>query len=239
MQRPSLRADNELRKVSIETNINKHAEGSCLIKSGDTHVICTASLDEKVPSWLRGQGRGWITAEYGMLPRATGSRMNREAKRGQSGRTQEIQRLIGRSLRACVDLYALGEKQIIIDCDVLQADGGTRTAAINGGFVALSMAIKHLLQKKQIPISPLQHNIAAISCGNINNKIITDLNYAQDSNADVDANFVISEQKEILELQYTAEKNSFSYTQMTEMYHQAEKAILEIIEIQRNILNTQ
>ena len=205
------RAFDELREIALETNINIHAEGSCLVKCGNTHVICTGSIDEKTPPWLRGSGKGWITAEYGMLPRSTNSRTIREATRGkQTGRTQEIQRLIGRSLRSAVDLSLLGERQIIIDCDVIKADGGTRTASITGSWVALNSAINKLIDTGKIKKSPINCQVAAISCGLWKGMPILDLDYAEDSNADVDANFVFSSDGKIIEVQVTAEKNPFS-----------------------------
>jgi len=208
--RPSGRAFNELRAVSFETGVAKHAEGSCLVRFGDTHVLCTASWDETTPPWLRGGGRGWVTAEYGMLPRSTGERMRREAKNGQSGRTQEIQRLIGRSLRAVVDLKALGERQILIDCDVIQADGGTRTASITGAWVAMNQACKWATSQGIIKSSPIKDRVAAISCGLVAGAPALDLDYDEDSTAQADANFVITGSGGLVELQATAEGDPFT-----------------------------
>ncbi|MEO0320026.1 MAG: ribonuclease PH, partial [Pseudomonadota bacterium] len=211
--RPSGRAFNELRPVSLEVGATKHAEGSCLIKCGDTHVLCTASWDETTPPWLRGGGKGWVTAEYGMLPRSTGERMRREAKKGQSGRTQEIQRLIGRSLRAVVDMKALGERQILIDCDVLQADGGTRCASVTGAWVALKQACDWALAQGIITKSPIVDSVAAISCGLTQGAPVMDLDYAEDSTAQADANFVITGKGGLVEIQGTAEGDPFSEEQ--------------------------
>lgn len=233
MTRPSGRNADQLRAVSIETNVSKYAEGSCLIKFGDTHVLCTASLDDKTPPWLKGKGQGWITAEYGMLPRSTHSRMDREsAKGGQSGRTQEIQRLIGRSLRAVVDMKALGEMQIKVDCDVIQADGGTRTAAITGGYVALALAIKHLIRIGAVTKNPLREGIAAISCGIHNGTPVLDLDYLEDSNAEADSNFVLTSSGGIVEIQATAEKEAFSGEQFDALMVLARKGIAELSAIQ-------
>ncbi len=208
--RPSGRAPDEIRPVTMETGIARHAEGSCLVRFGDTHVLCTASLEDRVPPWLRGLGRGWVTAEYGMLPRSTTERMRREAASGkQSGRTQEIQRLIGRSLRMAVDLNALGERQITVDCDVLQADGGTRTAAITGAWVALRLAVDGLLEKKIIKTDPIAQKIGAISCGIYNGTPVLDLDYDEDSNAQADANFVMTGDGKLAEVQATAEGATF------------------------------
>ena len=190
--RPSGRELNEMRRIEIETNVTKHAEGSCLIKCGDTHVLCTASIDDRVPPFLRNTGLGWVTAEYGMLPRSTHSRMRREAKNGQSGRTQEIQRLIGRSLRAGVDRVSLGERQIVVDCDVVQADGGTRCASITGGWVALRLAVNKLMKAGDVITDPLTDNVAAISCGIYAGQPVLDLDYIEDSDAGTDANFVMT-----------------------------------------------
>ncbi|WDI32965.1 ribonuclease PH [Hyphococcus flavus] len=208
--RPSGRAFNELRAVSFETGFTKHAEGSCLVRFGDTHVLCTASWDETTPPWLRGAGRGWVTAEYGMLPRSTNERMRREAKNGQSGRTQEIQRLIGRSLRAVVDLKALGERQILIDCDVIQADGGTRTASITGAWVALNQACAWAVEQGIIKSSPVRDRVAAISCGLVSGAPALDLDYDEDSTAQADANFVITGNGGLVEIQATAEGDPFT-----------------------------
>lgn len=207
MNRPSKRTPDEMRAVSLERGVSKHAEGSCLIKFGDTHVLCTASLEERVPPWLRGQNRGWVTAEYGMLPRATNDRMRREASAGkQSGRTQEIQRLIGRSLRAVVNLEALGERQITIDCDVIQADGGTRTASITGAWVALHDCLAWMEARDMVKVEKvLKDHIAAISCGIYEGTPVADLDYIEDSSADTDANFVMTGKGGIVEIQGTAE----------------------------------
>src|SRR5271154_2115200 len=210
MPRPSGRAADQLRPVSLHPGFAKYAEGSCLVKFGDTHVLCTASLDEKVPPFLRNTGSGWVTAEYGMLPRSTHTRTEREAARGkQSGRTQEIQRLIGRSLRAVTDLKALGERQIKIDCDVIQADGGTRTASITGSYVALHLALQKLVAAKTIATLPLSDAVAAISCGIHQDSAVLDLDYAEDSAAQTDANCVLTGRGGIVEIQATAEKNAF------------------------------
>lgn len=204
--RPSGRAADEMRAIAIETGFTRHAEGSCLISFGDTRVLCTASIEERLPPWLRGKGEGWVTGEYSMLPRATHTRGSREAAKGkQSGRTQEIQRLIGRSLRAVTDLKALGERQITLDCDVLQADGGTRTAAISGAWVALRLAVQGLIDKGEIKQDPLTKKVAAVSCGIFSGTPVLDLDYAEDSNADADANFVLIEGGQIAEVQATAE----------------------------------
>jgi len=235
--RLSGRMPNQLRPISIEPNITTHAEGSCLVRYGNTHVICTASLDEQVPAFLRGKNRGWITAEYGMLPRSTHSRIKREAAQGkQSGRTQEIQRLIGRSLRAVTDLEALGERQIIVDCDVIQADGGTRTASITGGYVALYMALQHISKQRLIERNPLTQTIAAVSCGIVNGHVLLDLDYEEDSAAEADANFVMTEQGMVVEIQATAEAYPFSTEQTIAMLEMAQRAIAEIAGIQRQLL---
>jgi ribonuclease PH len=204
--RPSGRAIDQLRDIVLETDVNKYAEGSCLARFGDTHVLCTASIEESIPPWLRNSGRGWITAEYGMLPRSTGSRTDREAARGkQSGRTQEIQRLIGRSLRAVTDLTAFGERQVRIDCDVIQADGGTRTAAITGGYVALHLAFQHMKEIGAIAELPFTDQVAAVSCGIFQGQEVLDLDYAEDSTAQADANFVLTATGGVVEVQGTAE----------------------------------
>ena len=208
--RPSGRAFNELRPVALEPGFSKHAEGSCLVKFGDTHVLCTASWDETTPPWLRGAGRGWVTAEYGMLPRSTGGRMKREAKGGQSGRTQEIQRLIGRSLRAVIDLKALGERQILVDCDVIQADGGTRTAAITGAWIAMHQCCAWAAAQGVIKDNPVRDRVAAISCGLVAGAPALDLDYDEDSTAQADANFVITGAGGLVEIQATAEGDPFS-----------------------------
>ena len=226
--RPSGRAFNELRAVSFDVGVAKHAEGSCLVKFGDTHVLCTASWDETTPPWLRGGGRGWVTAEYGMLPRSTGDRMKREAKGGQSGRTQEIQRLIGRSLRAVVDLKALGERQILIDCDVIQADGGTRTASITGAWIAMNAACKWAAGQGIIKSSPVRDRVAAISCGLIGGAPALDLDYDEDSTAQADANFVITGSGGLVELQATAEGDPFTDEQFQALLALAKQGCAEL-----------
>lgn len=232
--RPSKRSPDELRRVSIERAVSPHAEGSCLIKCGSTHVYCTASLIERIPPWLRGQGRGWVTAEYGMLPRSTGERMRRESTSGkQSGRTQEIQRLIGRSLRAVVDLDALGERQISVDCDVIQADGGTRTASITGAWVALHDCVEWMRERDMITGTVLKDQVAAISCGLYSGEPVLDLDYAEDSEADADANFVMTGAGGIVEVQGTAEGDPFSQEQFDELMRLAKKGISELIDLQK------
>ena len=227
----------QLRDVGFETNVNLHAEGSCLVKFGNTHVICTASIDEKTPPWLRNSGKGWVTAEYGMLPRSTNTRIDREAARGkQSGRTQEIQRLIGRSLRSVTNLEDLGERQIKIDCDVIQADGGTRTASISGGFVALYQAIEKLRKNYNIQQKIIKNYVAAISVGIVDNKPCLDLNYEEDAAAQVDANFVICDNKKLSEIQVTGEEFFFSEDQYQELYKLAQIGVHQIISIQKNVL---
>lgn len=233
--RPSKRNPDEKRQVSLERNVSKHAEGSCIIKCGDTHVLCTASLEERIPPWLRGQGRGWVTAEYGMLPRATGDRMRREAQAGkQSGRTQEIQRLIGRSLRAVVDLEALGERQITVDCDVIQADGGTRTASITGAWIALRDCIEWMRARGMISADAvvLKDHLAAISCGIHQGTPVLDLDYLEDSDAETDANFVMTGKGGIVEIQGTAEGEPFSQDELMQMLELAKKGIGELVELQ-------
>jgi len=235
--RPSKRKNNQLRHIVVEKDILTNAEGSCLIKFGNTHVVCSASLDEYIPPFLKGKNQGWITAEYGMLPRSTNQRMKRESAQGkQSGRTQEIQRLIGRSIRTVVDLKILGERQILIDCDVINADGGTRTAAITGSYIALHIAISKLLDKKIIRTNPIISQIAAISCGIRNGEVIVDLDYNEDSDAEVDANFVFSSNGKIIEIQATAEKAPFSEENFLEMMKLAKKATGELFIIQNKIL---
>ena len=224
--RPSGRAFDQLRDIVLETNVNKYAEGSCMARFGDTHVLCTASVEESIPSWLRNSGRGWITAEYGMLPRSTGSRTDREAARGkQSGRTQEIQRLIGRSLRAVTDLTGFGERQVRIDCDVIQADGGTRTAAITGAYVALHLAFQHLQTIGAIKALPFTDQVAAVSCGIYKGQEVLDLDYAEDSSAAADANFVLTAAGGVVEVQGTAEDVPFSRQQFEELLNLAEKGV--------------
>ena len=216
--RPSGRAQDELRSIEFIPNYTSHAEGSCLVKFGDTHVLCNASTEERVPIFLKNTGKGWVTAEYGMLPRSTHTRSNREASRGkQSGRTLEIQRLIGRSLRSIIDLKILGERQIIIDCDVLQADGGTRTASITGGWVALSLAIKKLILTKKIKANPLINQICAVSCGVWNGFSVLDLDYSEDSSAEIDTNFVLTSDGKLVEIQISSESDPFERKRMNEL----------------------
>lgn len=235
--RASGRRPNQLRSLSFELGFTKHAEGSCLTKFGDTHVLCTASLEDKVPPFLRNKGVGWITAEYGMLPRATHQRTDREATRGkQTGRTQEIQRLIGRSLRSVVNLKALGERQITIDCDVLQADGGTRTAAISGAYVALYHALQKFAKEKKLPSVPVFHHVAAVSCGLVRGEPLLDLDYGEDSMAEADANFVFAEGDKIIEIQLTAEEKPFEPAAFTEIISLAQQGIKEIITLQKAAL---
>ena len=229
--RQSGRQINEMRNVTIETNVTMHAEGSCLIKCGNTHVLCTATIDDRVPPFLKNSGLGWVTAEYGMLPRATNTRMRREAKEGQSGRTQEIQRLIGRSLRAGVDRVALGERQIIVDCDVIQADGGTRCASITGGWVALKLAVLKLMKTGQIISDPLVDPVAAISCGIYAGQEVLDLDYPEDSEAGVDGNFVMTGGR-LVEVQMSAEGATFSRAQMDGLLGLAEKGVAELTALQ-------
>tara|TARA_B100001245_G_scaffold193474_1_gene152012 strand:- start:278 stop:1000 length:723 start_codon:yes stop_codon:yes gene_type:complete len=228
----------ELRDISFETNVNLHAEGSCLVKFGNTHVLCTASIDEKIPPWIKNSGKGWVTAEYGMLPRSTNSRIDREATKGkQSGRTQEIQRLIGRSLRSIVDLESLGQRQIKVDCDVIQADGGTRTASISGGFVALHQAVTHLKKHYNINKPIIKEFLGAVSAGIINDQANLDLNYQEDADAaQVDANFVICESGKISEIQVTGEEYFFSSDQFNKLFELSKKGVAEIINKQKNVL---
>jgi ribonuclease PH len=235
--RSTERANNEIRHIEILRDYTKHAEGSVLIKCGDTHVICNASIEEKVPSFLKGKGQGWVTAEYGMLPRSTSTRMPRESARGkQSGRTQEIQRLIGRSLRAIIDLKALGERTIHIDCDVIQADGGTRTASITGAYVALCDAINPLIEKEILKTSPIKDAVAAISLGGKDGEVLIDLDYAEDSNCDTDMNIVMTAQGKFVEIQGTAEGEPFSKDEMNNIILLAEQGIAKIIHIQKDVL---
>ena len=232
--RPSKRNPDELRRVSIDRAVSKHAEGSCLIKFGETHVLCTASLEERVPPWLKGQQRGWVTAEYGMLPRATGERMRREVTKGQpSGRTQEIQRLIGRSLRAVVNLQKLGERQITVDCDVIQADGGTRTASITGAWVALYDCINWMKARDMVEDGVLSDQVAAISCGLYKGEAVLDLDYAEDSTADADTNFVMTGSGGIVEIQGTAETVAFSEDDFAKLMTLGKKGIEELVELQK------
>ena len=235
--RPSKRAPHQLRPVEIIRGYTKHAEGSVLVKFGDTHVLCTASVEEKVPGFLRGKGQGWVTAEYGMLPRSTGSRMEREAAKGkQSGRTQEIQRLIGRSLRAIIDLEKLGERSIQIDCDVIQADGGTRTASITGAYVALHDAVSHLLKNKLIAVSPLRDSVAAISVGMVGDEAVADLDYVEDSSCETDMNIVMTGSGGFVEIQGTAEGKPFSRGDMDAMLNLAQEAIRQLTDKQKEAL---
>ncbi|KPL53102.1 ribonuclease PH [Prosthecomicrobium hirschii] len=232
--RPSKRAHDELRPVTLERGVSKHAEGSCLVKFGDTHVFCTASLEDGVPSWLRGQRRGWVTAEYGMLPRATHDRTRREVNSGKpSGRTQEIQRLIGRSLRAVVDLEALGERQISIDCDVIQADGGTRTAAITGAWLALRDCLEWMRVRKMVDGKVLKDHVAAISCGIYRGTPVLDLDYAEDSAAETDANFVMTGSGGIVEIQGTAEGKPFTPEELNALLDLARGGIARLVDLQR------
>ena len=238
IMRPSGRKHNEKRAVSAEIGFSKYAEGSCLIRFGDTHVLCTASVEERVPPFLRGQGIGWVTAEYGMLPRSTHTRTDREAARGkQSGRTLEIQRLIGRSLRAVTDTKALGERQVRIDCDVIQADGGTRTAAITGGYIALYLALKNLVSKQVLPRVPLSDQVAAISCGIYKGYPVLDLDYSEDSSAEADCNFVLTGAGGIIEIQATAEKEPFSSSVFDELTDLAKCGIAELVRLQKTVLD--
>ena len=235
--RPSGRQLDELRPVSIETNVTKHAEGSCMIRMGDTHVLCTATLEDRVPSFIKGSGLGWVTAEYGMLPRSTTSRMRREEASGkQGGRTVEIQRLIGRSLRAGVDRVALGERQITIDCDVIQADGGTRCAAITGGWVALRIAVNKLLKTREIISDPLIQPVAAVSCGIYAGQSVLDLDYPEDSDAGVDGNFIMMSNKQLIEVQMSAEGSTYSRDQMMQLLNLAEKGVAELVTAQADAL---
>jgi ribonuclease PH len=236
--RPSGRNLDQLRAISFTRGFTTHAEGSCLVKFGDTHVLVTASLDEKLPPWLKGKGQGWVTAEYGMLPRATHDRTRREAAAGkQSGRTQEIQRLIGRSLRAVVDLVALGERQITLDCDVLQADGGTRTAAITGSWVALHDCIAVMKARGLLAASPIKDHVAAISCGVHGGEALLDLDYVEDSSAGTDANFVMTGRGGIVEIQGTAEGEPFSEATLHDLMTLAKKGIGELVELQRKAVS--
>lgn len=235
--RPSGRSASQLRPISFVPHFTKHAEGCCLVKFGDTHVLCTASIEEKTPSFLRNTGLGWVTAEYGMLPRSTHSRSDREAAKGkQNGRTQEIQRLIGRALRAVTNRKALGERQIIIDCDVLQADGGTRTASITGGYVALHMACQHLVSIGVLPAVPLTDTVAAISCGICDGAPVLDLDYPEDSKAGADANFVLTGSGKLIEVQGTAEEAPFSEEQFLELLQLAKQGAAELTQMQKVLL---
>ena len=232
--RPSRRQSDELRAVSLERGVVKYAEGSCFVKFGDTHVLVTATLEDRLPPWLKGQARGWITAEYGMLPRATSERTRREASAGrQSGRTQEIQRLVGRSLRSVVDLAALGERQITVDCDVIQADGGTRTAAITGAWVALSDCLTWMRTRNMLLASPLRDHVAAVSCGMCAGAPVLDLDYVEDSAAETDANFVMTGSGNLVEVQATAEKTPFTEEQLLTMLALARKGIAKLVDLQK------
>lgn len=234
--RPSARAANQLRPIQLTRHYNKHAEGSVLVEFGDTRVICTASIDHSVPRFLRGKGRGWVTAEYGMLPRSTGSRMQREARTGkQGGRTLEIQRLIGRALRACIDTGKLGERSITIDCDVMQADGGTRTASISGAWVALADAIQVLLNQGTLKLNPIQHQVAAVSVGIYKGEAVLDLDYAEDSSAHTDMNVVMNNAGGFIEIQGTAEGTAFSDSELHGMLTLARQGINEIFQLQKDI----
>lgn len=230
------RLADQLRPIRLEVNANPYAEGSCLAKFGNTHVMCTATLEEKVPSWLRNTGSGWVTAEYGMLPRSTAIRMEREAKKGQCGRTHEIQRLVGRALRSVVDLKAMGELSIKVDCDVLQADGGTRTAAITGSFVALKLAFQKLFDQKKISTIPLIDSVSAISCGICEGVALLDLDYNEDSCAETDANFVITGTGGLVEIQGTAERKPFTPDQFQELLSLAQKGTSELMVLQQEAL---
>jgi len=231
--RPSGRDLGEMRPISIETGVSKHAEGSCLIRCGDTHVLCTATIEERVPPFLKNTGLGWVTAEYGMLPRATNTRMRREAKEGQSGRTQEIQRLVGRSLRAGVDRAALGEKQISIDCDVIQADGGTRCAAISGGWVALRLAVNKLMKAGLVTSDPLVDHVAAVSAGLYGGQPVLDLDYPEDSAAGMDGNFVLTGKGRLIEVQMSAEGATFSRGEMDTLLDLAEAGVAQLVAAQK------
>lgn len=240
MPRPSNRAFDQLRTVELVPHVSKYAEGSCLAKFGDTHVLCTATVEEGVPGWMKNQGKGWITAEYGMLPRATHQRTDREAARGkQTGRTQEIQRLIGRALRSVLDVNALGERQVKLDCDVLQADGGTRTAAITGSYVALALACQHLVNIRLLPKIPLVTSVAAVSCGIVEGQAVLDLDYAEDSNAQTDANFVITGTGGLVEIQGTAEREPFSTDQLMQLLNLAQAGCTNLRAAQLQVLQTQ
>lgn len=236
MSRQSGRQDNELRSVQLITNPNKYAEGSCLVKWGDTHVLCTATVEEKVPNWVKGTGKGWVTAEYGMLPRSTETRMDREAKKGQQGRTQEIQRLIARSLRGCVNLKALDGLTIKIDCDVIQADGGTRTASVTGGFVALYLALSKLTKQRKWEELPITDFIAAVSCGIVNGQPVLDLDYQEDCHAGTDSNFVMNGRGGIIEIQGTAEHGAFSSDEFQKLLALAQHGIAQLIQKQKEAI---
>ena len=235
--RPSERTPEQLRPVTLETGVNRYAEGSCLVSFGHTKVLVTASVEESLPPWLRGKGQGWVTAEYGMLPRATHTRGRREAAAGkQSGRTQEIQRLIGRSLRAVVDMKALGERQVLIDCDVIQADGGTRTAAITGAWVAMASALNYLKDEGVLKTDPILDQVAAVSCGVFADTPVLDLDYEEDSNAEADSNFVLTGSGDIVEIQATGEKRGFSRAEFDRLFVLAESGCAELFALQRAAL---
>ena len=235
--RPSKRANDQLRSISLEPGVAKHAEGSCLVKFGDTHVLVTASLEEKAPPFLKGSGKGWVTAEYGMLPRSTNERMRREAAQGkQSGRTLEIQRLVGRSLRAVVDMTALGERQVVVDCDVIQADGGTRTASITGGFVALHQCVDFMKRVGMVSKPVLKDHVAAISCGIWQRTPVLDLDYAEDSTAETDANFVLTGSGGFVEVQATAEGAPFTDEEFAALLNLARKGIAELVALQKRVI---
>ncbi len=237
MNRPSGRSADVMRHVELITDVSKHAEGSCMVKFGDTHVLCTASVEESVPRWRKGSGQGWVTAEYGMLPRSTGKRMDREASRGkQTGRTLEIQRLIARALRGVVDLHVLGERQVRVDCDVIQADGGTRTASITGAYVALYMAMQHMVKVKLCAEMPIKDSVAAISCGVYDGVPVLDLDYDEDSTADTDANFVITGSGGVIEIQGTAEKAPFSEAEFFELFELAKGGCADLVQLQKAAL---
>lgn len=233
--RPSKRSLDQIRDVSIQTGVNKYAEGSCLIKCGETHVLCTASVETRVPSFLRGKGKGWVTAEYSMLPRSTHTRNDRPGIKP-NGRALEIQRLIGRSLRSVIDMKKLGEIQITVDCDVLQADGGTRCASITGGYVALALAIKNITERRLVRENPLIGSVSAISCGVFRGEVVADLDYAEDSNCDVDTNFIINQDSNLIEIQGTAENGAMSFEQVTRMYELAKKATQQLAKIQEEAI---
>lgn len=236
--RPDKRDADQLRDISFDVGVSRYAEGSCLAKFGNTHVLCTASVDASVPRWMKGSGKGWVTAEYGMLPRSTHSRNNREAARGkQGGRTVEIQRLIGRSLRAVIDLEKLGERQIILDCDVMQADGGTRTASISGAWVALYQACEKLVSDGELNENPIYANMAAVSCGIVDGQCRLDLEYIEDSNAQADANFVLTDTGGIIEIQASAEETPFLASEMAELTRLAEKGVAELCALQKAALD--
>ena len=236
MTRENGRQNDELREIEIQTDINKHAEGSCLIYCGDTQVICTATIEEKVPPFLRGKGEGWITAEYNMIPRATGTRVQRDRGEKVNSRALEIQRLIGRSLRSCVDMKKLGERQILIDCDVIQADGGTRCASITGGFVAMYLAIQDLIKRRVIKENPITNFVSAVSCGVCNGECVLDFDYEEDSSSECDVNFILNDKQEIIEVQGTAEGKPFSFEQFNKLYSLAVKGTKELIEKQKEAL---